>query len=66
MALPFRPRSIPLCSACVRSYDASIPPTALRQQIRGKKKMANEGSTVPVRLLKNVKTFGKKGRYMSC
>lgn len=33
----------------------------LGQQVRGKKKMVNTSSTVPVRLLKNVKTFGKRG-----
>jgi hypothetical protein len=34
----------------------------LGQQVRGKKKLAkNTSSAVPVRLLKDVKTFGKKG-----
>jgi len=33
----------------------------LGQQVRGKKKMINTSGTVPVRLLKNVKTFGKRG-----
>ncbi|KAK4542210.1 hypothetical protein LTR36_007058 [Oleoguttula mirabilis] len=66
MALPLRPRAIPQCSACIRSYTfGGIPETisggALRQQVRGKKKLVNTSTTVPVRLLKNVKTFGRKG-----
>lgn len=36
----------------------------LGQQVRGKKKLAkNTSSAVPVRLLKDVKTFGKKGMF---
>jgi hypothetical protein len=52
----------------VRNYafggasQAGIGAAGLGQQIRGKKKLAkNASSAVPVRLLKNVKTFGKKG-----
>ncbi|EMC92927.1 hypothetical protein BAUCODRAFT_77191 [Baudoinia panamericana UAMH 10762] len=62
-----RPRASPQCSACLRSYvwsvfgEPAVPPTALRQQVRGKKKMANLSSTVPVRLLRDVKRFGRKG-----
>ncbi|KAK5125800.1 hypothetical protein LTR85_012076 [Meristemomyces frigidus] len=67
MALPLRPRAIPQCSACVRSYafgaftEPATSGGALRQQVRGKKKLVNTATTVPVRLLKNVKTFGRKG-----
>ena len=68
MALPLRPRAIPQCSACIRSYafgSAAEQPAmgvlGLGQQVRGKKKMINTSGTVPVRLLKNVKTFGKRG-----
>ena len=68
MATPLRPTLLPQCSACVRNYafgglnQAGIGAAGLGQQIRGKKKLAkNASSAVPVRLLKNVKTFGKKG-----
>lgn len=67
MALPLRPRSIPQCSACIRSYtfgalgEPAATHSALNQQVRGKKKLANGSNTVPVRLLKDVKTFGRKG-----
>ena len=68
MAAPLRPTLLPQCSACVRNYafggvsQAGIGAAGLGQQIRGKKKLAkNASSAVPVRLLKNVKTYGKKG-----
>jgi hypothetical protein len=53
----------------VRNYafgglrEAGVGAAGLGQQVRGKKKLAkNASSAVPVRLLKNVKTFGKKGK----
>ncbi|TKA71761.1 hypothetical protein B0A55_08589, partial [Friedmanniomyces simplex] len=68
MSSSFRPRALPHCSSCVRNYlsagfgELAAPTnTALRQQVRGKKKMANTSSALPVRLLKNVDTFGRKG-----
>lgn len=68
MAAPLRPTLLPQCSACVRSYafggfkEAGIGAAGLGQQVRGKKKLAkNTSSAVPVRLLKDMKTFGKKG-----
>ncbi|KAI7151357.1 hypothetical protein D0869_11547 [Hortaea werneckii] len=67
MALPLRPRSIPQCSACIRTYtfgalsEPAATHSALNQQVRGKKKLANGSNTVSVRLLKDVKTFGRKG-----
>jgi hypothetical protein len=68
MAAPLRPTLLPQCSACVRNYafgglrESSIGAAGLGQQVRGKKKLAkNTSSAVPVRLLKDVKTFGKKG-----
>jgi len=70
MALPLRPRAIPQCSACIRNYtfgsvsEPAINGSALRQQVRGKKKLVNTSSTVPVRLLKDVKTFGRRGMYL--
>jgi len=67
MAAPLRPTLLPQCSACVRNYafgglrEAGAGPASL-VQVRGKKKLAkNTSSAVPVRLLKDVKTFGKKG-----
>ena len=69
MALPLRPRTIPQCSACLRTYafgstwTAEAATAGFGQQVRGKKKIVNTTSTVPVRLLKNVKTFGKKGKH---
>lgn len=70
MAAPLRPTLLPQCSACVRSYafggasEAGIGAAGLGQQVRGKKKLAkNTSSAVPVRLLKDVKTFGKKGMF---
>jgi hypothetical protein len=68
MSAPLRPTILPQCSACVRNYafgvlsGVGIGAAGLGQQVRGKKKLAkNTSSAVPVRLLKNVKTFGKKG-----
>jgi hypothetical protein len=67
MSLPLRPRAIPQCSACIRSYafgginEPAIGAPGLGQQVRGKKKIVVAASTVPVRLLKNIKAFGRKG-----
>jgi hypothetical protein len=67
MAAPLRPTLLPQCSACARNYafgglrEAGSGPAGL-MQVRGKKKLAkNTSSAVPVRLLKDLKTFGKKG-----
>jgi hypothetical protein len=72
MAAPLRPTLLPQCSSCVCNYafgglrESSIGAARLGQQVRGKKKLAkNTSSAVPVRLLKDVKTFGKKG-MISC
>lgn len=68
MALPLRPRRVPQCSACVRSYafagllDAAAPASSIQHQIRGKKrKMENNSANVTVKLLKDVKAYGRKG-----
>ncbi|CAK3912602.1 Hypothetical predicted protein [Lecanosticta acicola] len=68
MALPLRTRAIPQRTSCLRSYTPSSytyssPPEscALKQQVRGKKKMANNSATTTVRLLRNVPGFGKRG-----
>lgn len=66
MSGPLRRPTIPQCSACLRSYafgahDAAAPVSAVRLQVRGKKKMANNSATVTVRLLKDMPTFGRRG-----
>ncbi|OQO10751.1 hypothetical protein B0A48_04051 [Cryoendolithus antarcticus] len=68
MSLPFRSRTIPQCSACIRSYafaafdELHIANTGIGQQVRrSSKKKAIVATTVPVRLLKGVKSFGRKG-----
>lgn len=58
------------CTDCLRSYafggsgqtEGRLQAGIVTQQVRGKKKVVNTPSTVPVRLLKDVKTFGKKGK----
>ncbi|KAF2766398.1 hypothetical protein EJ03DRAFT_353991 [Teratosphaeria nubilosa] len=42
------------CGRCLRDY-------TWRQQVRGKKQVANTPSPVPVRLLQDVEAFGRKG-----
>ena len=37
--------------------------TAFRQNVRGKKTMAKTSSALPVRLLKHVDAFGRKGQH---
>ncbi|KAK3705449.1 hypothetical protein LTR37_013266 [Vermiconidia calcicola] len=67
MALSLQGRTTPQCIACLHSYafggfmDYAASSLGSRQQIRGKKKMVNNSSTMPVRLRKDVKTFGRKG-----
>ncbi|GAB7363580.1 hypothetical protein MBLNU230_g4151t1 [Neophaeotheca triangularis] len=67
MSSSLRPRVLPQCSSCLRSYalggqaEGSMRAGAVTQQVRGKKKVAHAPSTVPVRLLRDVKAFGKKG-----
>lgn len=67
MAFPLRTRPMPQCAQCLRSYawaeGSSSSSTALRQQVRGKKKMAKGDGNVPVRLLKDLAGFGKRGTY---
>ncbi|KAL1301708.1 hypothetical protein AAFC00_005917 [Neodothiora populina] len=67
MSASLRPSIIPQCSSCARRFTklglSEWRPTS-QQQIRGKKKMVNTGSTVTVRLLKDVDSFGRKGSYV--
>ncbi|GAB7356437.1 hypothetical protein MBLNU459_g7208t1 [Dothideomycetes sp. NU459] len=67
MSLPLRPSLVPKCTSCARRITNfglhEWRPTS-QQQVRGKKKLANTPSTVTVRLLKDVKTFGRKGSYV--
>ncbi|KAK1818213.1 hypothetical protein LTR12_007365 [Friedmanniomyces endolithicus] len=68
MSLPLRPFSRPQCSSCVRNYlsagfvELGAPTTtAFGLHVRGKKTMAKASSALPVRLLKHVDAFGRKG-----
>ncbi|KAI5360967.1 putative ribosomal protein L9 [Septoria linicola] len=69
MAFPSRVRPIPQCTACLGNYawarfaDVAAPTqtTGLRQQVRGKKKLARPTGNIPARLLKDLPGFGKKG-----
>lgn len=68
MAMSARSTTRLRCPACVSSYGLVVPPNAislpsngLRQQIRGKKKMANNSATLLVRLLQDVKGYGRSG-----
>ena len=66
MAAALRPSLLPQCSSCTRRF-AEIGFGAWRpsfqQQVRGKKKLVNKQQphAIPVRLLKDVKAFGRKG-----
>ncbi|KAK5149321.1 hypothetical protein LTR04_007202 [Oleoguttula sp. CCFEE 6159] len=70
MATPIRlrPSLLPQCSACTqRLTNAGLDGYSNRffqQQVRGKKKASNIPSTLTVRLLKPVETFGKAGAYV--
>ncbi|KAK4902869.1 hypothetical protein LTR27_000808 [Elasticomyces elasticus] len=63
MSSSLRPIASAQCSLTARTYlAAGFPSLSISaQQVRGKKKLANTSSAVPVRLLKNVETFGRKG-----
>lgn len=67
MSLPLRPSLLPQCVSCTRRLtNLSLHEwRPSQQQVRGKKKLANVPSTVTVRLLKDVKTFGRKGESLS-
>ncbi len=72
MSLPLRPFSRPQCSSCVRHYlsagfvELGAPTiTAFGQHVRGKKTMSKTSSALPVRLLKNVDAFGRKGQQFT-
>ena len=68
MASHVRPRPIPRCTSCLKNYafgsltDHAAPSLGIWQQIRGKKKLTNSTSNIPVRLRKDVKTFGRRGK----
>lgn len=65
MALPLGPRLTPQCTTCLRNYafgaTTGLNVLSGKQQVRGKKKMPNNSGTMTVRLLKNVKGYGRKG-----
>ena len=60
--------SAPRCTRCLRQLLRRVADSDLRplqqQQIRGKKKMANLKETIPVRLLKDMQSYGPAGKYM--
>lgn len=66
MSLPLRPSLLPQCTSCLRRLaNAGLQEwRPAQQQVRGKKKLANKNmpSTISVRLLKPVKTFGRRGK----
>lgn len=66
MEVFLRPRVAPQCTTCLRNYafgrNVDILGPGLRQQVRGKKKMVNNSSTITVRLMKDVKAYGRRGK----
>ncbi|KAF2236883.1 hypothetical protein EV356DRAFT_54580 [Viridothelium virens] len=58
-----RPFAAPQCSACTRRISALGLEAwhTSRQQIRGKKRLANGASVMTVRLMRDKKGFGRKG-----
>lgn len=67
MAIPSRSRPFFLCTECLQSNGfgsagTTRPALGPFQQIRGKKKKSTRGpTTLPARLLEDVKAFGRKG-----
>lgn len=63
MSAPLRPSLLPRCTSCVRRVTDSAfrAWSPFQQQLRGKKQASKLPQTIPVRLLKDVKGFGRKG-----
>lgn len=64
MSAPLRPSLLPQCTSCARRFTNSGLGAwpRFQQQVRGaKKKASNLPQTLPVRLLKDVKAYGRKG-----
>lgn len=70
MATFARSSLLPQCTSCARRYtrlgfEGWRPLQQSQQQIRGKQKLAKPADTVTVKLLKDVRRFGRKGRVLS-
>ncbi|KAH8808189.1 hypothetical protein F5884DRAFT_359311 [Xylogone sp. PMI_703] len=66
MASPLLPRA-PQCINCVRRIVGSFPDrvsTPIRQQVRGKKKLAKASNNIKVRLLQDIPHYGRKGTIL--
>ena len=63
MSAPLRPSLLPQGISCARRFsNAGLRAwSPFQQQVRGKKKASKLPLTLPVRLLKDVKTYGRKG-----
>ncbi|EKG20247.1 Ribosomal protein L9/RNase H1 [Macrophomina phaseolina MS6] len=63
MSAPLRPSLLPRCTSCARRLadSGSRAWSPFQQQLRGKKQASKLPQTIPVRLLKDVKGFGRKG-----
>ncbi|KAK7710431.1 hypothetical protein SLS57_008395 [Botryosphaeria dothidea] len=62
MSAPLRPSLLPRCTSCARRVTDSAfrAWSPFQQQLRGKKQASKLPQTIPVRLLKDVKGFGRK------
>ena len=70
MATFARSSLLPQCTSCARRYtrlgfEGWRPLQQSQQQIRGKQKLAKPADTVTVKLLKDVRRFGRKGTVLS-
>ena len=70
MATFARSLLLPQCTSCARRYtrlgfEGWRPLQQSQQQIRGKQKLTKPADTVTVKLLKDVRRFGRKGRVLS-
>ncbi|KAB2577156.1 Ribosomal protein L9/RNase H1 [Lasiodiplodia theobromae] len=67
MSAPLRPSLLPQCTSCARRFTNSGLGAwpRFQQQVRGaKKKASNLPQTLSVRLLKDVKAYGRKGSFV--
>ena len=61
--VPYLPR-VPFCLQCLRAIarpDISNLAVPFQQQHRGKKKVAKASSTIKVKLLEDIKGYGRSG-----
>ncbi|OJD39914.1 ribosomal protein l9 rnase h1 [Diplodia corticola] len=66
MSAPLRPSLLPQCTSCARRFaNAGLRAWApFQQQARGAKKASKLPNTLIVRLLKDVKAYGRKGSFV--